>query len=102
MTPQEEFISIYQENITRKGSEELLDWLKRTDFFTAPASSRYHCACEGGLVIHSVSVTICARRSSIRFPRATSRMSRRGSGKRCPTTRSRISSPTVTARNRSF
>ena len=56
MTPQEEFISIYKEHITRKGADELLDWLKRTDFFTAPASSRYHCACESGLVIHSVSV----------------------------------------------
>ena len=56
MTPQEEFITIYKEHITRKGADELLDWLKRTDFFTAPASSRYHCACEGGLVIHSVSV----------------------------------------------
>ncbi|MBQ4262037.1 MAG: hydrolase, partial [Ruminococcus sp.] len=56
MTPQGEFISIYKEHITRKGADELLDWLKRTDFFTAPASSRYHCACESGLVIHSVSV----------------------------------------------
>ena len=56
MTPKEEFIQIYKENITRKGADELLEWLQRTDFFTAPASARYHCACEGGLVIHSVSV----------------------------------------------
>ena len=27
MTPQEEFISIYKEHITRKGADELLDWL---------------------------------------------------------------------------
>ena len=42
MTPQEEFIAIYQEHITRQGADELLEWLKRTDFFTAPASSKYH------------------------------------------------------------
>ena len=55
MTPQEEFIAIYQEHITRQGADELLEWLKRTDF-TAPASTKYHCACENGLVMHSVSV----------------------------------------------
>ena len=46
MTPQEEFIEIYNKYITRQGADELLEWLKRTDFFTAPASSKYHCACE--------------------------------------------------------
>lgn len=56
MTPKEEFIEIYTKYITRNGAEELLEWLKRTDFFTAPASTKYHCACEGGLVMHSVSV----------------------------------------------
>ena len=45
MTPQEEFIEIYNKYITRQGADELLEWLKRTDFFTAPASSKYHCAC---------------------------------------------------------
>ena len=54
MTPKEEFIEIYTKYITRNGAEELLEWLKRTDFFTAPASTKYHCACEGGLVMHSV------------------------------------------------
>ena len=38
MTPQEEFIEIYNKYITRQGADELLEWLKRTDFFTAPAS----------------------------------------------------------------
>lgn len=56
MTAKEEFIQIYNENITRKGSAELLEWIKKTDFFTAPASTKYHCACENGLVMHSVSV----------------------------------------------
>ena len=53
---QEEFIEIYQSKISREGSVPLLEWLRRTDFFTAPASSKFHCACPGGLVQHSVSV----------------------------------------------
>ena len=52
----EEFIRIYEENISRDGSEELLKWISKTDFFTAPASTRYHYACEGGLCAHSLSV----------------------------------------------
>ncbi len=56
MTAKDEFISIYKEHITRAGSERLLEWLEKTDFFDAPASTRYHCACEHGLVMHSVSV----------------------------------------------
>lgn len=52
----EEFEEIYQSKITRKGSAELLEWLNTTDFFTAPASTKFHCACEGGLVQHSVNV----------------------------------------------
>ena len=56
MNARDEFIKIYTENIFRDGSKELLEWLQTTDFFTAPASTRYHCACENGLVMHSVSV----------------------------------------------
>ena len=52
----EQFLRIYKENITRPGSAELLEWLLKTDFFVAPASTKFHCACEGGLVQHSVSV----------------------------------------------
>ncbi len=52
----ERFIELYQANIKRKGSEELLEYLKKSDFFTAPASTRFHLACEGGLVEHSVNV----------------------------------------------
>lgn len=56
MGHKEEFIRIYNENIKREGSKELLEWLQKTDFFTAPASSKFHCACEEGLVMHSLSV----------------------------------------------
>lgn len=56
MTAKDEFIKIFTENVERNGAKELLSWLEKTDFFTAPASTKYHCACENGLVMHSVSV----------------------------------------------
>lgn len=56
MNAKDEFIKIYTENINRAGSKELLNWLLNTDFFTAPASTKFHCACECGLVMHSVNV----------------------------------------------
>lgn len=52
----EEFIEIYTRDIHRAGSEKLLEWLKNTDFFRAPASTRFHGACEQGLVMHSLNV----------------------------------------------
>lgn len=52
----EEFIEIYKENIKREGSQKLLEWIQTTDFFTAPASTKFHGACEQGLVLHSISV----------------------------------------------
>lgn len=51
-----EFIKIYNENITREGSKELLDYLLKTDFFTCPASTRFHSCFEGGLLLHSINV----------------------------------------------
>lgn len=56
MTPQQKFEQIYTQNIKREGSQKLLDYLKKSDFFTAPASSRFHGNIEGGLVAHSVFV----------------------------------------------
>ncbi len=52
----DEFVQIYKENIKRNGSDKLLDWLCNTDFFTAPASSKFHSSFEGGLAYHSLSV----------------------------------------------
>ena len=40
------FIEIYQREIHREGADKLLQWLCQKDFFTAPASTKYHCACE--------------------------------------------------------
>lgn len=48
------FIRLYKENIKRQGSEDLLNWLINSDFFVAPASSRFHSAKEGGLCEHSI------------------------------------------------
>jgi len=61
MSPKEEFISIYKENIKREGAERLLEYLEKSDFFTAPSSTRYHGSYEGGLVQHSVNVYHCLR-----------------------------------------
>lgn len=62
MTAKEEFISIYTENIKRPGAEKLLDYLtNKCDFFTAPSSTRFHGAYEGGLVQHSVNVYHCLK-----------------------------------------
>ncbi len=52
----DKFTEIYTAHIKREGSEKLLKWLSGTDFFTAPASTRFHLAYEGGLVEHSVKV----------------------------------------------
>lgn len=52
----EKFLSIYTSRIARPGSDKLLDWLKKSDFFTAPASTRYHLSEPGGLVAHSAHV----------------------------------------------
>jgi hypothetical protein len=51
------FMELYQSHINRAGSGELLDFLKvKTDFFTAPASTKFHLSSEGGLLEHSVNV----------------------------------------------
>ena len=56
MNLKEEFIDIYNSNIRREGSQELLKWIETTDFFTAPASTKFHCACREGLAMHSLNV----------------------------------------------
>lgn len=54
----EEFLSLYRAHITRPGAPELLSFLEnKSDFFTAPASTRFHLAREGGLLEHSLNVT---------------------------------------------
>lgn len=57
----ERFIEIYKENITRPGADKLLEYLlsPSSDFFVAPASTRFHGSYEGGLLEHSLNVYDC-------------------------------------------
>lgn len=52
----DEFCRLYTRHIQRDGASALLRWLESTDFFTAPASTRFHGAHMGGLAEHSVRV----------------------------------------------
>ena len=63
MTNKERFIEIFQTHIHREGAQKLLDFLlsKNCDFFTAPASTRFHGAYKGGLLDHSLNVYDCLK-----------------------------------------
>ncbi len=62
MTLKEQFIDTYKKNINREGADKLLAYLsEQSDFFTAPASTRYHGAYEGGLCEHSLNVYSCLK-----------------------------------------
>ena len=52
----EQFIEIFNDHIRRPGADALLAWLEKSDFFTAPASTRFHLSEPGGLVKHSIHV----------------------------------------------
>ena len=56
MTNKERFKEIFISQVTRPGAADLLAWLGTTDFFEAPASTRFHGAYPGGLVEHSLNV----------------------------------------------
>ncbi|CDC63781.1 putative uncharacterized protein [Clostridium sp. CAG:448] len=57
----ERFISIFNDKVQREGADKLLSYLcsDSCDFFTAPASTRFHGAYEGGLCQHSLNVYDC-------------------------------------------
>ena len=61
MTNQERFIEIFQTNVKREGADKLLAYLNSdaSDFFRAPASTRFHGAYPGGLLEHSLNVYDC-------------------------------------------
>lgn len=52
----QEFLKLVKDNIHREGIDELMNWLVTTDFFDAPASSKFHMAEAGGLCKHSLNV----------------------------------------------
>ena len=61
MNARNRFIEIYKSKIKREGADKLLDFIcsSASDFFTAPASARYHSSYEGGLCEHSLNVYDC-------------------------------------------
>ncbi len=61
MTDRERFIQIYNDNIRREGADKLLEFLVNSDFFSAPASTRFHGSFEGGLLRHSLNVYDCLK-----------------------------------------
>lgn len=63
----EEFLTLCREHINRDGLEKLLEWLQKADFFTAPASTRYHGAYEGGLCEHALDVYNFAKKTAESF-----------------------------------
>ena len=51
----EQFLELIR-TVDREGIEELIKFLEKSDFFKAPASTRFHGSHEGGLVEHSIKV----------------------------------------------
>ena len=51
----ERFESLFAK-VQRPGAERLLEFIRKSDFYTAPASTRFHGAHEGGLLEHSLNV----------------------------------------------
>ena len=51
----EKFLSLLR-STKREGMEKLIEFIEKTDFFKAPASTKYHGNYEGGLLEHSMKV----------------------------------------------
>lgn len=51
----EEYLELLKQ-INREGMENLIEFLKTSDFFDAPASTKFHGAYKGGLLEHSMKV----------------------------------------------
>ena len=60
MDNKQRFYEIYK-CVTRDGADALLSWLENSDYFTAPASTRFHGSHEGGLLEHSLNVYDCLK-----------------------------------------
>ena len=50
------FLELAKNNIKREGIDDLLEYLQKTDFFEAPASTKFHSSFAGGLCLHSLNV----------------------------------------------
>ena len=52
---EEKYLELLKQ-VNREGIDDLINFIKKTDFFKAPASTRFHGSKEGGLVEHSLKV----------------------------------------------
>ncbi len=61
MDNKKRFEEIFKNTIKREGADKMWDYLTSisSDFFTSPASARFHGAYEGGLLEHSLNVYDC-------------------------------------------
>lgn len=58
----ENMVYVFEEllsSVNREGIDRLLDFIRKSDFYTAPASTKYHDSCRGGLLRHSLQVYGC-------------------------------------------
>lgn len=62
------FLFILRDKVTRSGIEDLIAWLERSDFFTAPSSTRFHGNYDGGLCEHSLNVYDCLTSLTEQYP----------------------------------
>ena len=67
MDNKERFLSLCS-NIKRDGIEGLIEWINSSDFFDAPASTRFHGSYSGGLCEHSLNVYDEMRRLLSAYP----------------------------------
>lgn len=63
----ESMIEVFENHllkVQREGMDRLLDFIRKSDFYTAPASTKYHSAFEGGLLYHSLQVFECLEKKT--------------------------------------
>ena len=65
----EEFIELLK-STNRDGIDKLLAWIEKSDFYKAPASTRFHGSYEGGLLEHSLNVYKVLKQKLKQFPYA--------------------------------
>lgn len=56
MTNQERFENLMEMAKHRDGWKDLMNYIRKSDFYKAPASTRFHLSCEAGLLQHSLNV----------------------------------------------
>ncbi len=56
LTENKQQFKFYLDRVQREGIGRLAEYLESSDFYTAPASTRFHGAYEGGLLAHSLNV----------------------------------------------